>query len=131
GKIGHWKKDCRVTGASVSSNVPHGASTSGMFMIELNLILNSSSSWVLDTRCGINLCNSLQGLRKVRELGAGDLELRLGDGSRIIAQAVGIYDVILCNGYILTLDPCYFVMNIVRNIISVSHLCGLGLELKF
>ncbi|GAV84987.1 zf-CCHC domain-containing protein/UBN2_2 domain-containing protein, partial [Cephalotus follicularis] len=70
GKTGHWKKDCC------------------MFMIELNLALNSSFSWVLDTGCGTNLCNSLQGLRKVRKLGAGDLDLRLGDGSRIIAQAI-------------------------------------------
>ncbi|GAV73748.1 zf-CCHC domain-containing protein, partial [Cephalotus follicularis] len=89
-KTGHWKKDC-------------------MFMIELNLALNSSSSWVLDTGCGTNLCNSLQGLRKVRKLRAGDLDLRLGDGSRIIAEAVGIYDITLCNGYVLTLDPCYFI----------------------
>ncbi|GAV88731.1 zf-CCHC domain-containing protein, partial [Cephalotus follicularis] len=107
GKIGHWKKDCRV--AAVSADNPHGASTSGMFMIELNLALNSSSSWVLDTRCGTNLCNSLQGLRKVRKLGAGNLDLRLGDGSRIIAQAVGVYDISLCNNFILTLDPCYYV----------------------
>ncbi|GAV68030.1 zf-CCHC domain-containing protein/UBN2_2 domain-containing protein, partial [Cephalotus follicularis] len=59
GKTGHWKKDCRVTGVGVSSDALHGASTSGMFMVELNLALNSSSSWVLDTGCGTNLCNSL------------------------------------------------------------------------
>ncbi|GAV71243.1 zf-CCHC domain-containing protein, partial [Cephalotus follicularis] len=109
GKTGHWKKDCRVAVAAASADNSHGASTSGMFMIELNLALNSSSSWVLVTGCGTNLCNSLQGLRKVTKLGAGDLDLRLGDGSRIIAQAVGICDVNLCNGYVLTLDPCYFV----------------------
>ncbi|GAV56472.1 zf-CCHC domain-containing protein/UBN2_2 domain-containing protein, partial [Cephalotus follicularis] len=109
GKTGHWKKDCRVAVATVSTDNPHGSSTSGMFMIELNLALNSSSSWVLDTGCGTNLCNSLQGLRKVRKLGAGELDLRLGDGSRIIAQAVGVHDISLCNNFILTLDPCYFV----------------------
>ncbi|GAV57427.1 LOW QUALITY PROTEIN: hypothetical protein CFOL_v3_00964, partial [Cephalotus follicularis] len=120
GKTGHWKKGLSSY-AGVSSDVLHGASTSGMFMIELNLTLNSSSSWVLDTGCGNNLCNSLQGLRKVRKLGAGDLDLRLGDGSRIIAEAVRIYDITLCNGYVLTLDPCYFISNIVGNIISVSY----------
>ncbi|GAV84989.1 zf-CCHC domain-containing protein, partial [Cephalotus follicularis] len=109
GKTGHWKKDCRVAVATVSADTPHGASTSGMFMIELNLALNNSSSWVLDTGYGTNLCNSLQGLRNVRKLRAGDLDLRLGDGSRIIAETVGIYDITLCNGYVLTLDPCYFI----------------------
>ncbi|GAV57186.1 LOW QUALITY PROTEIN: UBN2_2 domain-containing protein, partial [Cephalotus follicularis] len=59
GKTWHWKKDCGVAVAAVSADNPHGASTSGMFMIELNLALNSSSSWVLDTGCGTNLCNSL------------------------------------------------------------------------
>ncbi|GAV77952.1 hypothetical protein CFOL_v3_21420 [Cephalotus follicularis] len=102
-----------------------------MFMIELNLALTRRSSWVLDTGCGTNLCNSLQGLRNVRKLGTGDLELRLGDGSRIIAEAVGIYDVTLCNGYVLILDPCYFISNVVRNIISVSYLRNLGLEIRF
>ncbi|GAV70834.1 hypothetical protein CFOL_v3_14332 [Cephalotus follicularis] len=67
GKTGQWKKDCRVTGAGVSTDALHGASTSGLFMAEHNLVLNSSSSWVLDTGCGTNLCNSLQGLRKVRK----------------------------------------------------------------
>ncbi|GAV74169.1 hypothetical protein CFOL_v3_17650, partial [Cephalotus follicularis] len=71
--------------------------------------LNSSSSWVLVTGCGTNLCNSLQRLRKVRKLKAGDLDLRLGDGSRIIAEVVGMCDVTLSNGYVLTLDPCYFI----------------------
>ncbi|GAV68025.1 zf-CCHC domain-containing protein/UBN2_2 domain-containing protein, partial [Cephalotus follicularis] len=59
GKTGHWKKDCRVAVVAVSADNPHGASTSAMFMIELSLALNSSSSWVLDTGCGTNLCNSL------------------------------------------------------------------------
>ncbi|GAV83133.1 zf-CCHC domain-containing protein/UBN2_2 domain-containing protein, partial [Cephalotus follicularis] len=90
GKTGHWKRDYRVAVAAVSADNPHGASTS-------------------DTGCGTNLCNSLQGLRKVRKLVAGELDLRLGDGSRIIAQAVGVYDISLCNNFILTLDPCYFV----------------------
>ncbi|GAV58272.1 zf-CCHC domain-containing protein, partial [Cephalotus follicularis] len=69
GKTGHWKKDCRVVVAAVSADNPHGVSTS-------------------DTGCGTDLCNSLQGLRKVRKLGVGDPDLRLGDGSRIIDQAV-------------------------------------------
>ncbi|GAV69268.1 zf-CCHC domain-containing protein, partial [Cephalotus follicularis] len=110
GKTGHWKKDWRVAVAAASADNPHGASTSCTFMIELKLALNSSSSYVLDTGCGTNLCNSLQGLLKVRKLGVGDLDLRLGNGSRIIAQAVGIIDVDLCNSYVFTLDPCYFVM---------------------
>ncbi|GAV67444.1 UBN2_2 domain-containing protein [Cephalotus follicularis] len=69
-KTGHWKKDCRVTS------------------------LNNSSTWVLDTGYGKNLCNLLQVLIKVRRLRAGDFDLRLGDESRIIVEAVGIFDII-------------------------------------
>ncbi|GAV68193.1 UBN2_2 domain-containing protein [Cephalotus follicularis] len=54
-KTRHWKKDCRVAAAAVSADNPHGASISAMFMIELNLAWNSSSSWVFDTGCGTNL----------------------------------------------------------------------------
>ncbi|GAV68179.1 LOW QUALITY PROTEIN: UBN2_2 domain-containing protein, partial [Cephalotus follicularis] len=59
GKTGHWKKDYPITVVGVSSDTADGASKSGMFMIELNLALNTSSSWVLDTECGTNICNSL------------------------------------------------------------------------
>ncbi|GAV72407.1 hypothetical protein CFOL_v3_15895, partial [Cephalotus follicularis] len=88
---------------------PGPVNTKGMFMIKLNLTLNISSTWILDIGCETNHCNSLQGLRKVRQLGAGDLDLRLGDGFRIIAMAVGIFDITWSNGCILTLYPCYYV----------------------
>ncbi|GAV68241.1 UBN2_2 domain-containing protein, partial [Cephalotus follicularis] len=107
GKQGHWKRDYKEFLASTSST---GASGSGTFMIELNLAYKVSSTWVLDTGYGTNICNSLQGLRNARLLGAEDaVDQRLGDGFRIITRVVGVFYLHLPIGYVLTLNPCYFV----------------------
>ncbi|GAV62789.1 zf-CCHC domain-containing protein/UBN2_2 domain-containing protein, partial [Cephalotus follicularis] len=55
GKRGHWRSQCREFQKSKSE----GASGSGTFMIELFLVENVSSTWVLDSGCGTNICNSL------------------------------------------------------------------------
>ncbi|GAV69200.1 zf-CCHC domain-containing protein, partial [Cephalotus follicularis] len=125
GKPGHWKRDCKLFLAFTAA-----ASGSGMFIIELNLAYKVSSTWVLNTVCGTNICNSLQGLRNARRLGAEDaFNLRLSDGSRIITGDVGVFYLIFPSGYVLKLDPCYYVQNLIRNIISISYVYKLCLEL--
>ncbi|GAV70623.1 UBN2_2 domain-containing protein [Cephalotus follicularis] len=80
GKYGHWGSQRSEFKNSKSG----GTSGSGTFMIELFLATNVSSTWVLDSGCGTNICNSLQGLRGARQLREAEaLDLRLGDGSRI------------------------------------------------
>ncbi|GAV56883.1 hypothetical protein CFOL_v3_00424 [Cephalotus follicularis] len=76
GKQGHWKKDYKEFLAFTI-----GASGSGTYMIELYVASYISSTWVLDTGCGTNICNSWQGLRSARQLRAEEeVDLRLGDG---------------------------------------------------
>ncbi|KAL0288834.1 UNVERIFIED_CONTAM: hypothetical protein Scaly_2718300 [Sesamum calycinum] len=45
----HWKREC-----------PKLLSNQSMFVIEVNMITNAAS-WVLDTGCGAQICNNLQG----------------------------------------------------------------------
>ncbi|GAV69348.1 hypothetical protein CFOL_v3_12849, partial [Cephalotus follicularis] len=105
GKQGQWKKDCKEFLASTA-----GASGSGTYMINLHVASNFSYTWVLDTGCGTNICNSWQGLRSARQLRAEEaVDRRLGDGSRIITRVIGVFDFHLFNGFVISLDPCYLV----------------------
>nr|GEY76710.1 hypothetical protein [Tanacetum cinerariifolium] len=49
------------------------AGGSGIFVIELNTILNRS--WIYDTGCGTHICNTTHGLRASRKLKPGGLSL--------------------------------------------------------
>ena len=64
----------------------------------------------------------MQGLKKNRKLAKGEVDLRVGNGTRVAALAVGIYTLSLPSGLILDLKDCYFVPALTKNIISISCL---------
>ena len=95
-------------------------SISDIYVIEVNL--STSTSWVLDTGCGSHICTSVHGLKNRRTLAKGEVDLRVGNGAKVAALAVGTYVLTLPSGLSLELDNCYFVPAISRNIISLSCL---------
>lgn len=123
-KVGHWKRNCKVYLAELKKKKGSetAASDSGMFMIEVNMSLNQIATWVLDTACGSHICNSLQGLRRSRTLEEEEVILRMGNGARVAAEAVGSFDLHMPTGKTIVLNNCYFVPSIVRNIISIPML---------
>nr|GEZ46530.1 hypothetical protein [Tanacetum cinerariifolium] len=79
GETGHWKRNCPQYLAELlkkKNNAASGAGGSGIFIIELNTILNRS--WIYDTGCGTHICNTMQGLRASRKLKLGALSLYVG-----------------------------------------------------
>jgi hypothetical protein len=52
-----------------------GTSTSGIYVIEINLAVASIESWVFDTRSMIHTCKSLQGLKRTRKFLRGKLDV--------------------------------------------------------
>ena len=46
----------------------------------------------------------------------------MGNGARVAALAVGVYDFTLPSGFVFQLKNCYYVPAVSRNIISVSCL---------
>ena len=50
------------------------------------------------------------------------MDLQVGNGARVVALAVGVYDLTLPSGLVLQLKNCYYVHGVSRNIISVSCL---------
>ena len=57
-----------------------------------------------------------------------EVDLRVGNGVRVAALAVGTYDITLPSGLILSLENCYYVPTMSRNIIYVSFLDKIGFE---
>ncbi|KAK8980543.1 hypothetical protein V6N11_074154 [Hibiscus sabdariffa] len=88
-KSGHWKRNRPVYLEEVKKAKAVGASVSSIYVIDVNL--STSSSWVLDTGCGSHICTSVQGLHMRRNLAKGDVDLRVGNGARVAALAVGTY----------------------------------------
>ena len=64
----------------------------------------------------------MQGLRSSRSLAKGIVDLQVGNGARVAALAVGVYDLTFPSGLVFQLKNCYYVPAVRRNIISVSCL---------
>ena len=125
GKKGHWKKNCYIFMKKNAS----GADASGIFMIECNLSI--SSSWVIDSRSSSHICVNMQGLSGYRRLSKDKMDLRVANGARVAALAVGTYSINLPSGLVLNLENCYFVPSFSKNIISVSSLDTKGFVFQF
>ena len=51
---GHWKRNCKLYFEDLKKKKSSEATTSGIYVIEVNL--STSASWVLDTGCGSHIC---------------------------------------------------------------------------
>ena len=63
----------------------------GMLILESNLTVSSTSSWMLDSDFSAHLCTSMQVLEESRRLRDGEMILRIGNEARVAAVAVGTY----------------------------------------
>ena len=101
-----------------------------IFVIDINL--HSSSDWVFDTGCGSHIVNHMQGFNISRKIEKGELDVRVENGARVAALAIGSYSLKLPSGLVLKLNNCYYVPSLTKNIISVSVLDteGFSFEIK-
>jgi hypothetical protein len=95
-------------------------STSGINIIEINIALSSSESWVFDTRSMIHTCKSLQGLSETIRFARGELDVRVSNGAKVAVLAVGTYHLSLPSRLVLELNNCYCIPALSKNIISSS-----------
>ena len=102
------------------------SSTNAFFMIELFSLSHKLNSWVYDTGCGIHICNTLQGFRVERKLSYGEQFLHVGNGAPAGVEAIGVFDLVLPSGMILSLNNCHYAPSIVRGVISFSCFLNLG-----
>nr|GEV23467.1 retrotransposon protein, putative, Ty1-copia subclass [Tanacetum cinerariifolium] len=122
-EIGHWKRNCPQYLAELMKkkmNTTSRAGGSGIFVIELNTILNRS--WIYDIGCGTHICNTTQGRRASRKLKPGALSLYVGNGQREAVEVNGAFYLCLPSGLKIVLNICHYAPFITRGVISVSRL---------
>ena len=74
----------------------------------------------------ISHLTNMQGLSRSRDLKKGEVHLRVSNGAKVAALAVGTHELILPSGLLLMLNNCFFIPVLSRNIISVSCLDNEG-----
>jgi hypothetical protein len=101
-----------------------GSETSalGINVIEINIAVSSSDSWVFDTGSMIHTCKSVQGLSLTRRFVEGELDVLVGNGATVVAIAVDTFHLLLPSGLVLELNNCYCIPALCKNIISSSCL---------
>ncbi|PWA63339.1 zinc finger, CCHC-type [Artemisia annua] len=129
---GHWKRNCalyindlRQKKQQSEAGQPN-SSSGAFFIIELFSLSHKLNSWVYDTGCGIHICNTLQGFREERKLAYGEQFLHVGNGAPARVEAIGIFNLVLPSGLVLSLNNCHYAPSIVRGVISLSCLLDLG-----
>ncbi|KAJ9566412.1 hypothetical protein OSB04_002378 [Centaurea solstitialis] len=85
----------------------------GIFMIDC--LITSYESWVLDTGSGNHICNHLQGFKRRETLRKDRSNLRVIEGTMLVAEAVGSYSLSLPSGLVLELENCYYVPRMIKN----------------
>ncbi|KAJ9566849.1 hypothetical protein OSB04_002815 [Centaurea solstitialis] len=101
----------------------------GIFMIDC--LITSYESWVLDTGSGNHICNHLQGFTRRETLRKDRSNLRVGEGTMLVAEAVGSYSLSLPSGLVLELDTCYYVPKMIKNVLSFDLLVDQGFYYKY
>jgi hypothetical protein len=97
-------------------------SASGINVIEINIVVSSSDSWVFDIGSMIHTCKLLQGLSLARIFAKSELDVHIGNGAKVAAIAVGTFHLPLPSGLVLELNNCYCILALCKNIISSSCL---------
>ena len=102
-----------------------------MFVMETNLTVSSTTSWVIDSGSSIHLCTSMQDLKECRRLRLGEITPRIGNEAKVDAVAVGTSLLRLSSDFCLKLRDCYCVPNASRNLISISCFAQDDYEISF
>nr|GEV64959.1 zinc finger, CCHC-type [Tanacetum cinerariifolium] len=125
------KRNCPQYLSELPTNkkLPQGASTSGIFTIELFTF--PGESWVYDTGCGTHICNTTQGSRRGRKLKPGALSLYVGNVQRAAVEAIRSVDLCFPSRLVIVLHNCHYAPSITRGVILVSRLYDDGFINRF
>ncbi|KAJ9545146.1 hypothetical protein OSB04_024853 [Centaurea solstitialis] len=97
----------------------------------IDCLITSYESWVIDTGSGNHICNHLQGFTRRKNLRKDRSNLRVGEGTPLIAEAVGSYSLSLPSGLVLELKNCYYVPKMIKNVMSFDLLVDQGFYYKY
>jgi hypothetical protein len=84
-KKAHWFRNCKKYLEKQKRKKGSETSTSGINVIEINIVVSYSDSWVFDTGSMIYTCKLLQGLSLTRRFSMGELDVRVDNGAKVAA----------------------------------------------
>jgi hypothetical protein len=94
-KKGQWFRNCKKYLEEQKKKKGSETSASSINVIEINITVSSSDSWVFDTRLMIQTCKSLQGLSLTRSFAEGELDVRVSNGAKVASVAVDTFHLLL------------------------------------
>jgi hypothetical protein len=106
-KKGYWFRNCKKYLEEQKKKKGNETSTLGINVIEINIVVSSSDSWVFDIGSMIHTCKLLQGLNLTRRFAKGELDVHVGNGAKVEAIAVGTFHMPLPSRLVLKLNNCY------------------------
>jgi hypothetical protein len=121
-KKGHWFRNYKKYLGEQKKKKGSETSASGINIIEINIAISFSDSWVFDIRSMIHTCKSLHGLSLTRRFVKGELDVRVGNGAKVVAIVVSTFHQPFPSGFVLELNNCYCIPALYNNIITSSCL---------
>ena len=91
------------------------------YVVETCLMACTTSTWCVNTRATNHVYNSLQGFQETKRLAKGEIDLLMGDTSRVAAVVVGVVTLHFGDKF-LVLDDYLYVPRVRRNLVSISCL---------
>ncbi|KAM1381427.1 hypothetical protein ACFX2I_023028 [Malus domestica] len=121
-----WKKKYRVRIASLMTRT-----FEEIISVIESAFTVSSNSWIFDSGASQHICNTMQGLAGSKSLRNGEMVVRVGNGTKISAKAIGTYMLNLPSGEVLELKNCLYFPSCIKNLISISKLLRDGHSVLF
>ena len=108
---GHWRRNYPLYLKSLKSKKDDTPSKgmSNMLVIESNLMISFTCSWVLDSDSSTHICTSMQGLIESRRLRKYDMIFQVDNRTKVTVEAIGTYSLRLSLGFRLDLKDYYFI----------------------
>ncbi|GKA76492.1 retrotransposon protein, putative, ty1-copia subclass [Tanacetum coccineum] len=88
--------------------------------------LFTSKSWAKIRTRRLSTVLQLQGFRVKRKLSYGEQYLHVGNGAQAVVEAIGVFNLVLPSGLVLSLNSCYYAPSIIRGVVFFSCLLDLG-----
>ena len=118
---GHYRKDCEIFKEWLKAK----GRTDIYVCEESNLIEIPANSWWFDTGASVHITNSLQGFTRQKQ--SNSYNVFVGEGTRVLVEAVGIVKLKFETGFVLKLENVLYVPLMRRSLLSASKLVQQGI----
>ena len=118
GAVGHKKKQCTHYHAWRAKK----GTLLNLVCSEVNLTSVPKHTWWIDSGATTHISVSMQGCLSCQKPNDGERYIFVGDGKKVVVEAIGTFRLLLKSGTYLDLNETYVVSSFRRNLVSISIL---------